>query len=808
MSDKKDQRLQDLAREKSKLELFNRMLTRLSSVAGLKNMVQNIIDILMQTIGATNISIIFRLENEWQYCDIYGVKKVFLESEDPDISSVLASGKMRRVQNADKQTPALAGDGTLITESWLFPLIARDIVIGAVCMEDMQLLDESIIEELQPFFVYSGMMLDNEISNYSQLAESHQNLQASEILFRTLFEQSPDGVILFSAPELKPIKFNETACSMLGYTKKEFSDITVSDFEKSMSQDEIDNLGLQLFREDKTINFETSHHTKSGDILPVSVTLRSLELSGQKFILTIHRDMSEAKTIEKELFDIKDLFSIFIHHSPIYTFIKEVTPTESRVIRASENYLNMTGVAGSEMVGKTMQDLFPTDFAEKITADDWMIVTRGKVLEIEETLDGRFYETIKFPIVQDSRKLLAGYTIDVTERKKAEEERLKLEQQVIQSQKIESIGQLAGGVAHDFNNMLGVIIGHTEMALRKAGPSSAFVHDLQEISKAAQRSAELTRQLLTFARKQIIEPIVLDLNESVAGTLKMLQRLIGENIKLSWNPAAILWPVKVDPSQIDQILTNLCVNSRDAISGTGKISIKTANTSWDEDAIASHPYEVVPGDYVQLCVSDDGCGMDKKAQSHIFEPFYTTKEVGSGTGLGLATVYGAVKQNHGFLTVYSEPGLGSVFNIYFPRTSKAVEAKQETAEEPLLRGTETVLLVEDDEMLLRLVTSMLEESGYTVLAASTAALAQSLAKEHPDPIHLLISDMIMPVMNGKELSDKLQPLRPEMKVLFLSGYTTDIISSQGVIEGEIHFLQKPFSLETLTAKVREVLDGH
>jgi len=341
----------------------------------------------------------------------------------------------------------------------------------------------------------------------------------------------------------------------------------------------------------------------------------------------------------------------------------------------------------------------------------------------------------------------------------------------------------------------------------KADPSSPLISDLEENRKAAYRAAELTRHLLTFARKQAITPKVLDLNESVTGTLKMLQRLIGENIQLSWNPADELWPVKVDPSQLDQILTNLCVNSRDAISGTGTISIKTANTSWDEDAITSHPYDVVPGDYVLLSVSDDGCGMDKKAQAHIFEPFYTTKEVGSGTGLGLATVYGAVKQNQGFLTFYSEPGLGTVFNIYLPRTSKAVEAKQETAEIPLLRGTETVLLVEDDEMLLRMVTSMLEESGYTVLAAITTELAQALAKEHPSPIHLLISDIVMPEMNGKELSEKLTPLRPDMKVLFLSGYTADIISDQGIIKENIHFLQKPFSFETLTDKVREVLDA-
>ncbi|WP_020677923.1 ABC transporter substrate-binding protein [Geopsychrobacter electrodiphilus] len=383
-----------------------------------------------------------------------------------------------------------------------------------------------------------------------------------------------------------------------------------------------------------------------------------------------------------------------------------------------------------------------------------------------------------------------------------------LEEQLRQTQKIESIGQLAGGVAHDFNNMLGVILGRAALALRKAPPASPLISDLEEIRTAAQRSATLTRQLLTFARKQVIDPKVLDLNETVAGTLKMLERLIGENIQLSWNAAASLWPVEVDPSQLDQILANLCVNARDAIAGVGKISIKTENHTLDESAISTIPFDVVPGDYVLLSVSDDGCGMDKQVQAHIFEPFYTTKEVGSGTGLGLASVYGAVKQNHGFLTVYSEAGLGTVFNIYLPRASKAGEAKQETVKKPLLCGTETILLVEDDEMLLSLVTTMLEESGYTVLAAVTTELAQSFAKDHPGPIPLLVSDMVMPRMNGKELSEKLMLLRPDMKVLFLSGYTADIISSQGVIEYRAHFLQKPFSLEVLASKVREVLDHH
>ena len=393
------------------------------------------------------------------------------------------------------------------------------------------------------------------------------------------------------------------------------------------------------------------------------------------------------------------------------------------------------------------------------------------------------------------------------DRRTAEDDREKLQAQLAQAQKIESIGQLAGGVAHDFNNMLGVILGHTELALKKAGPSQPLVDNLKQIRDAAERSADLTRQLLTFARKQNISPKVLDLNQTVAGMLNMLQRLIGENINLSWNPGANLWSVKVDPSQIDQILANLCVNARDAITGNGKITIKTTNSFIDERYSASRPYVLLPGEYVQLSVSDDGCGMDPGVQSHIFEPFFTTKDIGSGTGLGLAMVYGAVKQNSGFITIYSEPGQGTIFNLYFPRVNEEVETIRETTEKQDIRGTETILLVEDDEMLLRLETDILEEAGYQVLVAPTIDLALELGKNHPEHIHLLITDMIMPGMNGRELSEKLSAHRPDMEVLFMSGYTADIISKHGVIEEGVHFLQKPVTFDMLTTKVREVLDA-
>ncbi len=409
---------------------------------------------------------------------------------------------------------------------------------------------------------------------------------------------------------------------------------------------------------------------------------------------------------------------------------------------------------------------------------------------------------------------LIGVNQDITERKLAEdglrqseEERRTLESQLHQAQKIESIGQLAGGVAHDFNNMLGVILGHAELGIIKSTPSGTCFSDLEAIRDAAKRSADLTRQLLTFARKQAISLISLDLNETVEKMLKMLQRLIGEEIQLSWNPAMDLWSIKADPSQIDQILANLCVNARDAISGTGKIAIKTGNITFDEKYCAYHLFDVSPGDYVCLSVSDDGCGMDKNVQAHIFEPFYTTKGIGSGTGLGLATVFGAVKQNNGFLTVYSELGLGTVFNIYLPRVDSTPQAAIETENKVIRHDIESILLVEDDEMLLQLQKLMLEESGYTVLAAATTDLAISLAREHPGPIQLLISDVVMPSMNGKQLSEKLKDIRPVMKTLFVSGYTSDIISDKGVIKEGVHFLQKPFSIEALTAKVRDVLNS-
>ena len=346
---------------------------------------------------------------------------------------------------------------------------------------------------------------------------------------------------------------------------------------------------------------------------------------------------------------------------------------------------------------------------------------------------------------------------------------------------------------------------HTELALEQVSPGQPLHVNLSKICQAATRSADLTRQLLAFSRQQTITPKALDLNEMVQGMLTLLRPLIGEDIDLKWHPAADLWSVKMDPSQIDQILTNLLVNARDALSDVGKVTLETGNTTFDEGYCAEHAGSV-PGEYVRLDVSDDGCGMDKDTLSHVFEPFFTTKQLGKGTGLGLSTAYGIVKQNNGFISVYSEPGEGSKFSIYLPRHAGEAQPAGTSSPATAPRGQETILLVEDEPAILELAATILERQGYTVLAAPTPAEAIHLATRHPGPIHLLLTDMIMPGMNGRDLAKNLLAGNPHLKSLFMSGYTAGAIGHHGVLDADVSFIQKPFSINDLAAKVRETLD--
>ena len=419
----------------------------------------------------------------------------------------------------------------------------------------------------------------------------------------------------------------------------------------------------------------------------------------------------------------------------------------------------------------------------------------------------RFFRTSLNPIIENGEITgVAAMSVDITDIKEAERKLRESENQLLQAQKMESVGRLAGGVAHDFNNMLGVILGHTDLMLQKLNPDSPLKPGLAEILKAGRRSSELVRQLLAFARQQTVEPKVLDLNHAVSGMINMLKRLIGEDIDLVWAPDKNLWPVKIDPSQLDQILANLCVNSRDAIKDVGKVTIETANRVFDETYCQNHP-GFKEGEYSMLAVSDNGEGMENETLENVFEPFFTTKAIGKGTGLGLATVYGVIKQNNGFINVYSEPGHGTTFKIYLPRFTqdRAPLAVPEEYGDHKRDTGETVLLVEDEVSNLQLTTTILETEGYRVLPAGSPIEAIRMATEYTGSIDLLLTDVIMPEMNGRVLSEKIHSLYPDVCCIYMSGYTANVIAHHGVLEEGINFIQKPFSVNELAVKLREVL---
>ena len=397
--------------------------------------------------------------------------------------------------------------------------------------------------------------------------------------------------------------------------------------------------------------------------------------------------------------------------------------------------------------------------------------------------------------------------IDLRQIRQAEEEREQLREQLIQAQKMESIGRLAGGVAHDFNNLLSVILGNSEFLLDDLPEDSEFREGIEEIQQAAKRSADLTRQLLAFARKQTVSPRMLDLNETVESMLKMLERLLGENISLVWKPAIVSHPIFMDPAQIDQLLANLCVNARDAVDASeGQIVIHSASCSFSE-ADCRRDKELKPGHFMLLEVSDNGCGMDSETLENIFEPFFTTKGMAEGTGLGLATVFGIVQQNGGFLRVNSQPGEGSCFQIYLPALEMEEHLPQARVTSARSTGKETVLLVEDESVILDLGMRMLRRLGYKVLAANSPRQAIELAQNSESPIELVISDVVMPGMNGRQLVDQLCKMHPDLKVVFMSGYPADLITQKGMLHEHVVFLQKPFTQDQLASRLREALDG-
>jgi two-component system, cell cycle sensor histidine kinase and response regulator CckA len=461
------------------------------------------------------------------------------------------------------------------------------------------------------------------------------------------------------------------------------------------------------------------------------------------------------------------------------------------------------GLSGPDTIGKHIGEILFADAPGAAMEHILRAIETGSTEIFEhKTRAGDAWRYYESRIVRCEDQGALAIVRDITDRRHTEEEKEKLQSQLIHAQKMESVGRLAGGVAHDFNNMLGVIIGRTDLVLSIVEPESPFNDDLQEILKAANRSADLTRQLLAFARRQAACPKVLVLNDTISGMLKMLVRLIGEEIDLVWVPGKDLWKVKEDPSQVDQILANLAVNARDAITGIGSITLQTQNVSVEKPSCLDSP-GLVPGDYVLLTVQDTGAGMTDEVLGKIFEPFFTTKELGKGTGLGLATVYGIVKQNNGYVYADSRPGKGTTFRIYLPRTHDPEEKSPgDTILQEFQGDRHSILLVEDDALMLRLTKEMLQKLNYRVLAVQNPKEAVHLAQTWD--MELLLTDVVMPEMNGRELSERIRALKPSVKCLYMSGYTADIIVQHGVLGPGMHFIQKPFRKYMLASKLHEI----
>jgi PAS domain S-box-containing protein len=514
----------------------------------------------------------------------------------------------------------------------------------------------------------------------------------------------------------------------------------------------------------------------------------------------VSRDITERKLLQESIKASDERYRSLFNDA---LDMIHIVDDDGRIIDANPAEITILGYTKEEFIGKHLCDITHPDYKDR-TRSYFQKVLDGENLDIYETaLLTKTGETIHVEVNAVPKRLgsqgIRAVLRNITERKR-------LEHQLLQAQKMEAIGTLAGGVAHDFNNMLGVILGHTEMILEDMEPEGSHYENLEEVLKAAQRSADLTRQLLAFARKQTIEPMVLDLNDTVDGMLKMLKRLIGEDIELIWRPETNILPVKMDPAQLDQILANLCVNARDAIPDVGKVTIETENMFLDKAYCSDH-FGFKPGKYVMLVVSDNGCGMDKQTVDKIFEPFFTTKESGKGSGLGLSTVYGIVKQNGGFINVYSEPGQGTSFKIFIRVHEGDVAEKigMTAVDRPLGEG-ETILLVEDEQGLLTMGQRMLERLKYDVITATSPGEAMALAQKNANKIHLLITDVVMPKMSGKDLAGRIKGFNPNIKVLFMSGYTANVIAHHGVLDQGVHFIAKPFSIRSLSTKVREVLD--
>lgn len=654
--------------------------------------------------------------------------------------------------------------------------------------------------------------LDVERGLRIQLQESEAHLHGQTVRLACAIRGTGAGVVDWDIAN-DTMEFSDQWLKITGYSRE---DMRRTPFSSLIHPDDLASAGVDM---DNVLAGRKAIHAaeyrikhKNGHdwiwVLARSLVSARNEKNEPLRMVGTHVDISVSKRAEDARRESESRFRVLADGAPVVLF---VDGPDGGVQFVNRTYCEYFGITAEEVEGGKWQPLLhPDDAAEYV--DKFMSAVRTHVPFRAEMRvrrgDGewRFAETIAEPRMSPAGEYLGhvGIVVDLTDRKLAEQERARLQDELLHSQKLESVGRLAGGVAHDFNNMLAVILGGVDLALRQVDSEGVRTR-LIEVRDAAKRSADLTRQLLAFARKQPIVPQRLDINQRIAELLPIAGRLIGEHIALMWEPMPELWMVRMDPTQFDQLLTNVCVNARDSIDDVGTIQITSVNRTFDAKEAGIHP-DCIPGDYVRIAIADDGCGMDDETQEHLFEPFYSTKG-DAGTGLGLATVYGIIQQNRGFVLVTSALNSGTMFEIFFPRLLGAMPA----AEVPVnvvstRRANETILLVEDEQTLARTYSRMLEQEGYRVFTATTPKQAIQIAEQQAESIDLLLSDVIMPEMNGRDLATTLLGKLPGLKCVFMSGYTADIIADHGVLDAGLTFLEKPFSSEALAAKVRAVLD--
>jgi len=629
-------------------------------------------------------------------------------------------------------------------------------------------------------------------------------LRQSNERYVRMIQSSPDAITLRTLPERRYLEVNEGFCRMTGYTAEEVIGKTSAELNVWADPDQRGATLQKVLREGEVHEEEFRFRTKAGEIRFGQLAAVRVAVGTQQCMLSVSRDITEKRRAQEELRRSEANFRSLIHDAPFGVLRSTL---EGRVLQANPALVNMLGYNSEEELlqlnlerdvyhdPKQRQSLIE-EFSQKKDIHNVEVQWKRKDGNIiTALLNGRRIEG-----ADQTQTHYEVFAEDITQRRT-------LERQLFQSQKMEAIGRLAGGIAHDFNNLLGVVLGHTEILEEAAGQDKRLQRSVEAIQSATQRAAALTTQLLAFSRKQMVEPRILDLNVAVREIEKLLRRVIGEDIELIIRVQPSASTILIDPGQIDQILMNLVVNARDAMPIGGKLILETSSLTLDDSYVGQH-LGAAAGPFVLLSISDTGFGMDQETLSHIYEPFFTTKEIGKGTGLGLSTVYGIVKQCGGYIMAYSEPGRGTTFKVYFPRVSGVPQAPRASARRAdLPGGNETILLVEDETALRELTRGLLEAAGYTVLEAANVEDAIHLAENAHRKIDLLLTDVVMPGMDGHELSRRLTSSCALLKVLYMSGYTDDVIVQRGVLNGGTTLLQKPFGRAGLLGKVRQVLDS-